>query len=430
MRLAAIWRIARAVGPAAALAVGLAGCETLQSGANPEVPLWVHRPGGAMKVMLHRPLTAPSRISGEEYERGRPEIDPIGKRVFVGSSDHGLYALRADTGERLWRFETLAPVQSEPLYERAEDAVYFGSNDGALYKVAALDGRLVWRFMSNAEVSRRPVVMNGFVYFVNANDTVIAAEPATGRLRWAQHRSPAMGMEVAGYAGPLVTADSVFVAFSDGHVAAYDPRDGSEKWPPVDLSAEAEHALGELPRYLDVDTTPVLGTIRSERVIYVASYAAGVFALDAQSGNRVWANDRAAGVTDLVLWQEPAHPPRDGKGPLLRARSLLLASSGTTGLWALSPLDGREIWRRSLPEGGVSEPVPVAGALLVSTTRYGLFMFSPLDGGLIDGVDLSGGLSMAPAAMGHRAFVLSNVGTLLGIYVDSPRPLVDVWRPL
>jgi outer membrane protein assembly factor BamB len=400
---------------------GLAlGCESLQTGASPELPLWASHPGGAMEVVVRRRVTIAERVTGEDYEHGRPEIDPVHRRVFVGSSDRGLYALRADDGRPIWRFETLGPVQTEPFYEPGEDALYFGSNDGALYKVAAQDGALRWRFMTNAEIGRRPILQNGMLYVVNANDTVVAIEAATGKLRWTQHRTPALGMEIAGYAGPLVTPDRVYVAFSDGHVAAYDPLDGSERWPPVDLSAEVEQAQGEVPRYLDVDTTPVLDTISVGRVVYVASYAGGVFALDAQTGSRIWVNDRTAGVTNLVLWQEPSHPPRDGVGPRVPGRKLLLASSGTTGLWALGTEDGREVWRRSLPDGGVSAPVAVAGALMVSTTRYGLFLFSPINGGTIDGIDLANGLTMAPAVYGRRAYVMSNTGVLLGIHVNPP----------
>jgi outer membrane protein assembly factor BamB len=405
-----------ALGIAAAASLG---CETL-SGANPALPLWVHHPNGAMNVVMRRAVTIAERATGEAYEHGSAEIDPVKRRVFVGSSDGGLYALRADDGRGLWRFETLGPVQTEPLYDPIEDVVYFGSNDGALYKVAAFDGKLLWRFATNAEISRRPVLRKGLLYVVNANDTIIAIETATGKIRWTQHRRPAFGMEIAGYAGPLVTDERVYVAFSDGRVAAYDPNDGTERWPLVDLSAEAEHSQGDVPRYLDVDTTPVADTITAGQVVYVASYAGGVFALDAANGGRVWVNDRASGVTQLLLWEEPEHKPRDGVGPWVPARKLLLAASGTTGLWALSVEDGREIWRRSLPDGGVSAPVPIAGAVMVSTTRYGVFLFSPLDGGVIDGLDLSNGVSMIPAVYGRRAFVMSNGGVLLAIHVDPP----------
>jgi outer membrane protein assembly factor BamB len=404
------------------LVAGASACDSVRSATAPELPLWVHHPGGALSIEMRQSLTSEARQTGELYERGQPEIDARHRRVFVGSSDHGLYAVRAEDGGTIWRFETLAAVQCEPLYDEQEDAVYFGSNDGALYKAAAFDGTLLWRFNTNSEVSRRPVIRNGVLYVVNANDTLIAIDAASGKLKWHQHRTPAFGMEVAGYAGPTLGRDKVYAAFSDGTVQAYSLEDGSEQWPTVDLAAEAEQAAGgDAPRYLDVDTTPVLDRHPSGSVIYVASYAAGVFALDAENGTRVWVNDKPLGVTNLVLWEQAAHPPRSGEGPEVPARKLLLGSSGLTGLWALDPLDGRTVWRRNLPEGGMTAPVPIQGALLVGTTRYGLFLFSPLDGGVIDGIDTGNGFAMTPATYGRRAFVLSNGGSLLGLAVQPPR---------
>jgi outer membrane protein assembly factor BamB len=373
-----------------------------------------------MRVAYSQPLVARSRAVGEPYERGQPEIDAAGRRVFVGSSDRGLYALSAEDGSVLWRFETVGFVQSAPLYVQKDNAVYFGSNDGALYKVNASTGALRWRFMSNAEISRRPVLAYDTLYVVNANDTVLALDPTTGERRWSQHRTPAAGMEVAGHAGPLVFRGNVYTGFSDGTVAAFDARTGVERWQPVDLSAEAEQLLGQLPQYLDVDTTPVADEIEAGPVIYVGSYVGGVYALEADTGTQVWSNPDVGGVADLVLWSEPERLPRSGEGPLVPARKLLIASTGTTGLWALDPETGAEVWRRRVPRGGVSAPVPVTGALLVSATALGVFLVSPLDGGLIDGIHLEDGVSMTPAAYGRRAFVLTNTGSFLSLLVPSP----------
>ena len=405
----------------AALAVAQAGCDTLRASGAPDAPLWLHHPGSALSVDFRRTLAGDTRQLGEKYERGRPEIDPAHRRVFVGSSDHGFYALRADDGSTIWRFETLAAVQSEPLYDAKEDVVYFGGNDGALYKVRAVDGALLWRFATNAEISRRPVIRDGVVYIVNANDTLVAINAATGALRWHQHRTPAAGMEVAGYAGPTLGRDKVYVGFSDGVVSAYSLEDGSEQWPSVDLGVDAEvaSANGDVPRYLDVDTTPIFDTISSGPVVFVGSYAGGVYALDAENGTRAWVNDKATGVTELVLWEQPAHAPH-GPGPDVPARKILLASSGLNGLWGIDPSDGRTLWRRGLPEGGITAPVPVAGAMLVGTTRYGIFLFSPLDGAVIDGIETGNGFAMTPAAFGKRAFVVTNGGQLLGLGIQTP----------
>jgi outer membrane protein assembly factor BamB len=411
------------------------GCDAGRFGANPEMPLWMYRPSGSMHVVYQRNLVARSRIAGEPYERGEPEIDVTHRRVFVGSSDHGLYALRADDGSILWRFETLGFVQCAPLYDSRANSVYFGSNDGALYKVDADTGALVWRFMTNAEVARRPRLKAGVLYALNANDTVMALDARTGKLIWSQHRTPATGIEVAGYAGPLVWRDKVYAAFSDGTVTSFDARTGDERWPAVDLSAEAEQLLGDVPQYLDVDTTPVADVSEAGPVVYVGNYAGGVYALEADSGAEVWSNTNVRGVSDLLLWNQPAHAPSDlpavdpespspesplASAPAIPARKLLIASTGTTGLWALDPDTGSEVWRRQLPRGGVSAPAPILGALLVSASQLGLFLVSPLDGSVIDGIHMADGSANTPATFGRRAFVVTNGGSFLSLYVSPP----------
>jgi outer membrane protein assembly factor BamB len=420
----------------AASVVGLAACatsETANDRVNPEVPLWFHRPSGAIHVYLDRELTAPARQVGENYEHGRPEIDTRHGRVFVGSADRGLYALRAGDGDTLWRFETLGVVQCEPLYDPQWDVVYFGSHDGALYAVRARDGVLLWRYDTGAEVARRPVIGGeggSRLYFANGADQLFAVERATGKPLWNVHRTPALGMEIAQYAGPAIDGDMVYMAFSDGHVNAYDARDGSERWTPVDLSAEAEQAAGEAPRYLDVDTTPIVDDEPGGKLVFVASYAGGVYALDARSGARVWVNDKVVGATELLLFSEPAHRARPQLGvpgmgaddplPTVPARKVLVASSGVSGLWGIDPMNGKKLWRVPVPEGGISAPAQMAGALLVGTTRYGLFLLSPVDGRPIDGIDLGTGFAETPAAAGTRGFVMTNQGTFLGLQIDDP----------
>lgn len=410
------------------------GCSDLAAGdrVNPQVPSWYHRPGAVLDVFVHRPLTATSRSTGEDWERGRPEIDHVHGRLFVGSSDRGLYALRASDGSTIWRFETIGLVQSEPLYDAEMDYVYFGSNDGALYCVRAATGELVFRFDTGAEVGRKPARAGETLYFSNAADYLFAIDRRSGKARWSTHRTPALGMEISGHAGPThdPVTGLVYMAYSDGNVIAYDARDGSERWTPVDLSAEAEAHTGDTVRYLDVDTTPVVDQHPNGRVVYVSSYAGGVYALDAFTGARLWANEQATGVTDVMLFREPAHAPNpngpDKDGPTVPERKILLAASATTGLQALDPYTGQLLWKNRVPEGGVTAPVQVSGAILVGTTRYGLFLISPKNGRVIDAVDPGTGFAQTPAAHAGRAYAMSNAGALYGVAVrrplDTPRP--------
>jgi outer membrane protein assembly factor BamB len=103
----------------------------------------------------------------------------------------------------------------------------------------------------------------------------------------------------------------VYAGFSDGTVTAFDRHTGLEVWQPIDLSAEAEQRLGDIPKYLDVDTTPEPGTIDGQPVVYVGSYEGGVFALDAETGSIVSSNPDVLGVVEVSIWREPAHPALD-----------------------------------------------------------------------------------------------------------------------
>jgi outer membrane protein assembly factor BamB len=378
-----------------------------------------------MRVEYSRDLIAPSRKTGEPYERGEPEIDHLGRRVFVGSSDGGLYALSAPMGNTIWRFETLSFVQSAPLYDRKSDSLYFGSHDGALYKIAAESGELRWRFDTRAEVARRPVLSGGLVYFANANDTVIAADAETGQIRWTQHRTPAMGMEIAGHSGPVLHNGYVYMGFSDGTATAFDAVTGDERWQPVDLAAEAEEAIGDVPTYLDVDTSPEIVQTATGEVAVFGSYVGGVYALDAKVGTLLWSNTAVRGVSDVSYWEQPA---RRNDGIERPKRRLLLVSTGTTGLWALDPEDGTEIWRRSLPVGGVSRPVAAAGAILINASQLGTYLLSPVDGSLIDGIHFDAGAWSTPAAFGRYAYTLTNGGTFLALRIEVPSAEIDAPR--
>jgi outer membrane protein assembly factor BamB len=397
-----------------------------------------------MHVVYRAALAASTRRDGEAYQRGQVEIDAKQRRIFVGSSDRGLYCLDARDGTQLWRFETTGHVQSAPLYDPTDESVYFGSDDGALYKLDASNGELRYRFFTNAEVAERPVLVGGRLYLVNANDTVISIDAKHGKMLWNQHRTPVGGMQLAGHSGLLVWGNRVYVGFSDGMVVAYDAMTGAERWQPIDLAAEAEQTLGTAPEHFDVDTTPVADVVDGSPVVYVASAQGGLFALDAENGTQIWHTPSVIGATQLLLWDAPrrARPANVVADPSpaadeleensneARARKLLIVATGASGLWALEPSDGSVVWRSRLPDGGVSGPVPIAGALLVSASQLGLYLVSPLNGRVIDGVHVTEGVSALPAARGNHAFVLTNSGDLLGLHVAAPRDPVDVGVPV
>jgi len=57
--------------------------------------------------------------------------------VYVGSSDHNLYAVHAADGTEAWKFATGDRVESSPALSPDGSTVYVGSDDGNLYALHA-----------------------------------------------------------------------------------------------------------------------------------------------------------------------------------------------------------------------------------------------------------------------------------------------------
>ena len=76
--------------------------------------------------------------------------------VYVGSDDHSLYALNADTGELLWSHATGDVIRSTPTV--VDGRVYMGSNDNHVYALDAATGELLWRFDTGGWAQYSPQV--------------------------------------------------------------------------------------------------------------------------------------------------------------------------------------------------------------------------------------------------------------------------------
>lgn len=164
--------------------------------------------------------------------------------VYAGSSDHGLYALDARTGEKLWRHDAGAPVYSG-IGRHGEAGLMFGTMDGSVilldrhtrketqrFKTEAgvvttpvisagrlvagsrdyllygfnLDGSTAWRYSYwFSWVESTPVEHDGVLYIGSSDyGRIVALDPATGRARWT---TKVHGMS---WGSPLATADRVF----------------------------------------------------------------------------------------------------------------------------------------------------------------------------------------------------------------------------
>jgi outer membrane protein assembly factor BamB len=249
--------------------------------------------------------------SGGEITASAAVVD---NSVYVGSHDHSLYALAANSGEIEW----IAPMDGE-IHETpavGDDAVYVGTTNGTLYAVSREDGRELWRTRLGGPI-QSPTLADGSssdgassgstLYVGNFSETLFAVDTADGTVRWRAAGD--------GYFLPRTpaVADGTVFAGANGDLRAFDAKDGTELW----RVSRGDQRL--------VQSTPAVADGR-----VFLNLGRNLVAFDAEDGTELWS--RATGGSN-----EP---------PAVHDGTVYAVSDGTVFAFAVS--DGSQQWRRSV----------------------------------------------------------------------------------
>ena len=253
------WTSAAAVaGAAAVLAATLTAIGTLRGGLQ-EAP---HpKPGStATSGRIPSPLGLWTYTTGGPVRSSPAVADDT---VYIGSSDHNIYALDAATGRPRWTFTTAGPVNSGPAV--AGGTVYIGSSDHKVYALNAATGHLRWTFITGGPVYSSPAVADGTVYVGSSDDSVYALNAATGHLRWRYITGGPVNSR------PAVAGGTVYIGSNDANVYALNAATGHLRW---------RYTTGG-----PVNSSPTV----AGGTVYIGSNDAIVYALNAATGSPRWA---------------------------------------------------------------------------------------------------------------------------------------------
>jgi outer membrane protein assembly factor BamB len=177
----------------------------------------------------------------------------------------------------------------------------------------------------------------------------------------------------------------VFAAYSDGTIASFEADSGQVRW---------QQHVAPSGRYQDVDSLSI-----ANGRLYLAAYSGAIMALDLATGKTLWSQ------------------PYANAARVLADRGAVLAVTGTEVV-SLSGQGGKANWKSPL-QGAASGALRVSGRwLLVPASDGGLRFYEAASGRLVRVLDPGSGISSAPAIRGHRAYTLSNAGTLLALDLE------------
>lgn len=245
-----------------------------------------------------------------------------GDRLFLFTRQQGeevMLALRAGTGETLWRTAYRAPVT---LNQRSGS---FRHGEGPKSTPTYADGRL---------------------FTMGMGGIVSAFDAATGRLLW--QKAPPAVLPLYGTAtSPLVDGDRVIVhtgGHDQGALVAFDVRTGEERW----------QWSGDGPAY----GSPVLATLDGVRQVIGVSQQF-VIGVDAGSGS--------------LLWKRPFLPPNttSSQTPIVLGRTVLI-SGQSMGVTAFAPRRGPDGWTSETVWENPDVSMYMSNGVVIAGVLYGL----------------------------------------------------------
>jgi outer membrane protein assembly factor BamB len=133
--------------------------------------------------------------------------------------------------------------------------------------------------------------------------------------------------------------------------------------------------------------------------VYAASFAGGLYCLDAHNGSVIWREPEWTGITGLA-----AGP--DG--------SLLLVSADR-GLVRLDLGTRAALWEKAVERGSFSAPLLASNLVLISDSRGSLIALTSETGEEVGRIDAGHGFAAHAAVHEQRGFIVSNGGTLLAL---------------
>jgi outer membrane protein assembly factor BamB len=237
-----------------------------------------------------------TKVKWQFHTDGQVLSSPVaaGDTLYVGSSDHFLYALDLAAGTVKWKFKTDSRITSSPAVSGG--VVYFGSFDSNFYAVDTTSGKLKWKFKTGGE--RRfagthlhgaepasetmpdpfdfflssPVLWNSAVYFGSGDTYIYALDAATGNLNWKFKTGDVV------HASPAISEGTLFVGSWDSYFYALDAATGKEKW---------RFKTGEDPaihNQVGIQSSAAV----ADGTVYFGCRDSKLYAVDAATGKERW----------------------------------------------------------------------------------------------------------------------------------------------
>ena len=279
-------------------------------------------------------------------------MHPVECREGEPGADGFVVAWDADTGRERWRFKA-APIESSPLLRGKR--LYVGSWDHNVYAIDSRTGRKVWSFRADEEVNTSAAYWRGRVYIASDAGTLYALSAKRGKLLWSAQSKETFGSREFFYATPTLAYGRVYIGNTDGTMYVYGAKSGRLLW----ARPLGTYIYGAAAVY--------------DRKVFVGTYDGKFYALDAATGDTRWQIDAggtvhaAATVMDgLVYYAVCSTCGEEAQREVAGGRDFT---------YAVRARDGKRVWK--FPAGKYANPIVADAERIYLTGRSLQFALAP-----------------------------------------------------
>jgi outer membrane protein assembly factor BamB len=262
----------------------------------------------------YRVLT--DQIAGGGYYQSKPTA--ADGKIFIGTPSRFVYAMDAETGKEIWKYEVGAAISGAPVFDN--DKIYIGQQggeddfycldaqtgkliwkqnigwvwgsaavsdglvfipgiDGYVNCLDAKNGHVIWRFRADKSVCSEPLIIGEHVYFGSWDSFLYKFEKKTGKLVWKLAKGGSDSGVAIGFDGKLIIPHS--------GMSCFDQETSELLWKP-DLEGRITGSLNGTPSYHD-------------NQLFISTWVGQLFALDTETRKINWLMEGVAGITAAVV---------------------------------------------------------------------------------------------------------------------------------
>ncbi len=195
---------------------------TIDSGIPGDLPAVID---GDRVLVAGRALAALELASGrvlwKAEDGGEVTALPLvaASRVYVGEGDGTLRARDRESGKSLWTFKTASALAAPPVFD-GPDRLFLGTTDRRIVAIRAKDGRPDWRWKVGADIHGTGILFGNRVVFASYEAVLWALDRGNGNLGW---RTPLSSRPIG---SPIAIDGAALVACHETEVLGFDLRTG------------------------------------------------------------------------------------------------------------------------------------------------------------------------------------------------------------